>query len=49
MTKSDKYEVQGDGPYFIREKATKRLVSMISFMTEAEAQAFIDMLDRSKG
>jgi len=48
MTKSDKYEVQGDGPYFIRDKETKQLVSMISFRTQAEAEAFIDMLDRGK-
>jgi len=42
------YEIHGDGPYFIYDKKSQRLVSMISFRTQAEAQAFIDMFPHEK-
>lgn len=45
MTAKEKYEVHGDGPYFIYDKETQRMVSMISFRTLAEAEAFIEMLE----
>ena len=45
MTHKEKYEVHGDGPYFIFDKESQRMVSMISFTTQAEAEAFVDMLD----
>jgi uroporphyrinogen-III synthase len=46
MTKKEKYEVHGEGPYFIFDKETQRMVSMVSFTSEAEARAFIDLLSR---
>ncbi len=48
MTAKEKYEVHGIGPYFIYDKETQRMVSMVSFTTQAEAEAFIDMLDRGR-
>lgn len=42
------YEVHGQGPFFIFNKETQQMVSMVSFTSEAEAIAFIDLLTRGK-
>lgn len=42
------YEVRGSGPYFIYNKDTGKDVSMISFRTLPEAEAFIELLTRGK-
>jgi len=45
---TDRFSIKGDGPYFIHDKDTDQLVSMISFTTQAEAEAFVDLLTRNK-
>ena len=47
MTK-EKYEVKGDGPYFIHDHDTGKFVSMISFRTRPEAEMFVELLTRSR-
>lgn len=52
MTK-EKYEVRGDGPYFIHDHDTGRFASfeayaMITFRTRPEAEMFVEMLTRSQ-
>lgn len=42
------YEVRGEGPYFIHNKETDKNVSLISFRTRPEAEAFIELLTRGK-
>jgi hypothetical protein len=48
MTKKERYEIHGDGPYFVLDKETNSDVATIGFTTEAEAQALIDLLTRGR-
>jgi hypothetical protein len=48
MTKSERYYIHGDGPYFVFDKKTNSDAAAIGFTTEAEAQALIDLLTRGK-
>lgn len=42
------YEVRGEGPYFIYDKKKGKQVSLISFQTRPDAEAFIQRLMLSK-
>jgi len=42
------YEVHGYGPFFIFDKRTQKMVSMVSFTTQAEAEKFVEKLNRSE-
>jgi hypothetical protein len=48
MTRNTRYEIHGDGPYFVFDKKTNSDAAAIGFTTEAEAQALIDLLTRGK-
>jgi len=48
MTAKEKYEVHGDGPYFVFDKETQRMASTIGFTTQQEAEALIDLLSRGR-
>jgi len=39
------YEVHGDGPYFVFDKRTQRMASMVSFTTQGEAEEFVKRLN----
>jgi hypothetical protein len=45
---TDRYKVEGDGPYFVKDVETGHLACTIGFTTEAEAQALIDLLTQGK-
>jgi len=42
------YEVHGDGPFFVFDKRTQKMVSMVSFTTQAEAEDFVKRLNLSE-
>lgn len=42
------YEVHGDGPFFVFDKRTQQMVSMVSFTTQGEAEQFVKRLNLSE-